>query len=211
MEEKLRPVAFISYSRNDLDFAQKLVTDFGKCDIDLWLDIDEIPEHISRVSLGGNTPILTEELGYGIYRTDAVVLLLSPDCVKSSWVEMELKIAANNSASIIPLLLKPCRVPICDSTANPPSNKKIALPLKPDNIFTWPYKDLSGGWGMVANYIMTYSPTLYPDEMIRNLSDEDSPPYINFTDSEKYVESFTDLLKILIYHKTRKYGKKSSN
>ena len=87
---------FISYSRKDLDSAEKIVNALAKDNLETWIDWKNIPPGEQ----------FTIEIEHGIEGSDVFLFLISPDSVKSDWCEKEIIIAINNGKRIIPILIR---------------------------------------------------------------------------------------------------------
>src|SRR3990172_1207371 len=108
---------FISHSRVDKKFVQRLATDLRTIEgIDAWIDYWEI-------NPGDNAPQKLEE---GISEAEVFILVLSPESVNSTWVEHERQVwlvmqieeekhAKEESRSpkrrLIPVLYRDCQKP----------------------------------------------------------------------------------------------------
>lgn len=100
------PSAFISYSSQDRDFSTRLATDLKSKSLGVWFDQWEI--RVGDSLLG--------RIGSGIRSNDFLIVLLSPDSVKSEWVKKELAEAmsreiAEKRVVVLPALVKDCTVP----------------------------------------------------------------------------------------------------
>jgi hypothetical protein len=87
---------FVSYSRQDIEFARKLVEWLEKKGHRVWMDKKRI--------LGGAD--YREEIADGISSADVFISLLSPDSVTSKWVKREIYYADDKDKFIIPVLVK---------------------------------------------------------------------------------------------------------
>ncbi len=76
---------FISYSRKDLSFVEKIVADLKKSGLDIWHDVS---------SLGGGSRWRIE-IENAIRSSQFVIVVLSPDSIASEWVEREFLFASN--------------------------------------------------------------------------------------------------------------------
>lgn len=90
------PRIFISYSRKDGRFVDRLAADLFAANVSAWVD---------RVRLEGgqNWEALIEE---AIESAQCVVVVLSPDALASRWVEREYQLALSADKRIIPLQLR---------------------------------------------------------------------------------------------------------
>src|ERR1700741_4221173 len=82
MKDRLnKPLVFLSHSSTDKPFIEKLASDLRKCQIDYWLDSEEIRDGRSWLK------VIFED---GIPTCDAVVVYFTEDSLKSKMVEKEL-------------------------------------------------------------------------------------------------------------------------
>lgn len=93
---------FISYSRKDLSFVEKLASDLEDADVSAWYDLSRLQ--------GGDR--WAKELEAAIDSCDVFMLVISPDSIKSQWVSKEFLYASSNDKKIVPLLYKPCKLPL---------------------------------------------------------------------------------------------------
>lgn len=99
---------FISYAREDGSFVDRLAADLKGAGLAVWQD---------KSSIGAGQP-WPEKIADGIKNSQHVIVVLSPDSVdskskwKSKWVGRELLFAEQHNRQIIPLLYRPCEVPI---------------------------------------------------------------------------------------------------
>ena len=96
---------FISYSRRDRAYAQRLAEAIRKRDFPVWLD--------DRIEGGAAWHL---ELERSIENSAAVVVIVSSESRKSEWVSRELIHAANGKKRIIPLLLEGEDLPLLVNT-----------------------------------------------------------------------------------------------
>jgi hypothetical protein len=97
---------FLSHSSKDKTSARYLAVDLAKAGFRPWFDEWEI--------LPGDS--IPKRLSQGLEECRAVVVLLSPEATKSEWVEREWHAKyweeiERRQVMVIPLLLKPCKVP----------------------------------------------------------------------------------------------------
>jgi WD40 repeat protein len=93
---------FISYSRKDLSFVEQLAVDLKNNGFDIWYDLSGI---------GGGSR-WRSEIESGLSKSQFVAVVLSPDSVASEWVEREFLFASNLKLKIIPLMYRPCELPL---------------------------------------------------------------------------------------------------
>ena len=85
---------FISYSRKDTDVMKQVKTALKKAGFSLWTDEALTPGTF-------DWEVAIEE---NIAKSDALVVILSPDAKKSAWVRREISYAENNDKHIYPIL-----------------------------------------------------------------------------------------------------------
>jgi hypothetical protein len=91
---------FLSYSRRDAGFVGRLADDLMTRGIDSWLDTDDLPTE--------DEDRWRRSVVQGIRESDAIILVLSPDSVRSAAVERELTIGAEMTRRIIPIMHRRC-------------------------------------------------------------------------------------------------------
>ena len=84
---------FISYSRQDEDFVDRLACDLIENGLDVWVDRSKIR--------GGDR--WRQRITEGISTSACMLVVLSPHSVKSEYIERELSIAANHRKPLIPV------------------------------------------------------------------------------------------------------------
>ncbi|MCJ7433302.1 MAG: TIR domain-containing protein [Anaerolineales bacterium] len=87
---------FISYSRKDFDFAQKIVTALAANNLDTWIDWKSIPKGEDW----------EQEIYRGIEEADAFLFLISPDSVASEMCNKEIAHAVKNGKRILPIVIR---------------------------------------------------------------------------------------------------------
>src|SRR6266498_3229669 len=87
---------FISYSRKDIEFAQKLTATFKSQDLDFWIDWEGIPPTVDW----------WKEIAKGIEEADVFLFLISPDSAKSKVCGQEIGHAAKNGKRLIPVVVR---------------------------------------------------------------------------------------------------------
>ena len=87
---------FISYSRKDIDFAQKIVTALADNNLDTWVDWKSIPKGEDW----------EQEIYRGIEEADAFLFLISPDSVASEMCNKEIAHAVKNGKRILPIVVR---------------------------------------------------------------------------------------------------------
>jgi hypothetical protein len=104
------PRIFISYSRKDSTFAQKLIKDLKRADIRIWIDILEIGNDSATEGE------IIDAIEPGIRGSDYLALILSSRANESYWVERELRIARLYQVHRNPIVVMALTI---DSTAVP--------------------------------------------------------------------------------------------
>lgn len=96
-----KPRIFISYSSLDKDFVDQLYDRLRVSGHHVWLNTESIPkgEHWH------------DELIKGLAETDILILIISPDSIKSKWVQEEWKTFSNMQKTVLPILLRDSKVP----------------------------------------------------------------------------------------------------
>jgi hypothetical protein len=86
---------FISYSRKDQAYAQKLAEDMRARGFSVWID--------DRIEHGNHW---FDEIEQAITDARAVAVIMTPDADKSEWVRKEILLAKRDGKAIFPLLLE---------------------------------------------------------------------------------------------------------
>ncbi len=101
-----RPVVqrrvFISYSRKDDRFAQRLAADLRDAGFVVWIDLDELS--------GGQ--VWTDQIENALRACDLFVAVLSPDAMESIWVKKEITMALNLGKQIMPVMTRTVNIPL---------------------------------------------------------------------------------------------------
>ncbi len=87
---------FISYSRRNIEFAQRLHAGLNQEERELWVDWEDIPRAADWM----------QEIYSGIDTSDTFLFLVSPDSLISEVCNQELAYAFSKNKKIIPLILK---------------------------------------------------------------------------------------------------------
>ncbi len=91
---------YMSYSRADEEFAGELASRLSESGINVF-------DPLRDVALGENWP---STIGEALQESDAMIVLLSPDSVKSEWVRREIDFALGSprfAGRLIPVLVRP--------------------------------------------------------------------------------------------------------
>ena len=94
---------FLSYSRRDSEFVDRLDRDLSSRGYQVWVDREDI--------VGGGEDRWRRSTVRAIHDSDVMVLVLSPNSVESEHVERELSVAADNRRRVVPVLLRECQIP----------------------------------------------------------------------------------------------------
>jgi len=86
----------VSYSRKDSAIARKLIEEFKKIELDVWVDWEDIPPAVGWLN----------QVLRGIEGSDAFIFIVSPDSVKSEICMEEVEHAAKNNKRIIPIVVR---------------------------------------------------------------------------------------------------------
>ena len=88
---------FISYSRNDMEFVQRLAGDLLRAGLDVWWDLSDIQ----------GSDVWERKIQEGLNSSQFFIVVLTPASLDSRWVRREYLSADNKGLKIIPLKLKP--------------------------------------------------------------------------------------------------------
>jgi WD40 repeat protein len=88
---------FVSYRRNDVEFAKQLVKALQGTGREVWVDWEDIPPGVEGFS---------DEIQRGIEATDAFIAILSPSYLQSPYCLMELREALRLKKRVVPVVLK---------------------------------------------------------------------------------------------------------
>lgn len=99
---------FISYSRKDIAFARRLAGDLEKAGYNVWWDLTDLRG-------GDDWPRV---IPAAIEASQYVIVVMSPNSAISDWVEKEYTQALGLRKKIIPIMLRPSRVPFALNTIN---------------------------------------------------------------------------------------------
>lgn len=90
------PDIFISYSRKDKEFAERLVKSLEAEGRDVWIDFDDIPFASEW----------WDEICAGIESSESAVFIISPDSLESKVCGLEVNYAIKNKKRLIPILYR---------------------------------------------------------------------------------------------------------
>jgi TIR domain-containing protein len=91
---------FLSYNHADKNFAKQLASELSRQGCDVWDPSDQLFP-------GDNWPL---KIGEALQQSQAMVVLLSPDSMKSEWVRREIEYAIgarNYEGRVFPVLVRP--------------------------------------------------------------------------------------------------------
>lgn len=86
---------FISYSRRNKTFAERLARDLDDAGLEVWIDFRQITAG----------ELWQQEIYRGIERSEFVIFCMSPDSVASVWCNKEIEAAREQDKLIIPLMI----------------------------------------------------------------------------------------------------------
>jgi hypothetical protein len=92
---------FVSYAREDAQFALKLANDLRAAGVNLWVDQLDIPP-------GAHWDTAVEE---ALEACAGMVLILSPDAVASNNVKDEVARALESGKRLVPIVIRECKIP----------------------------------------------------------------------------------------------------
>jgi Tol biopolymer transport system component len=92
---------FISYSRDNSNFAVRLARDLRAAGFDIWLDQFDI-----RTGARWD-----DEVEKALERSSIFLIVLTPESIRSQNVKDEIGYAIEAGKNILPIILKPCNVP----------------------------------------------------------------------------------------------------
>src|SRR5215207_2531743 len=87
---------FISYSRKNEAFAERLARDLGDAGLDVWIDLRQIQAG----------ELWQQEIYRGLERADFVIFCLSPAATVSEWVQKELEITRASGKRVYPVMVE---------------------------------------------------------------------------------------------------------
>jgi hypothetical protein len=93
---------FMSYARADSDFAAKLAASLRDAKLQVWRDVDNIPAGASWDA----------EIQKALNECTHLLLVATPESVQSPNVADEISFALNKGKTVIPIILKPCELPL---------------------------------------------------------------------------------------------------
>jgi len=93
---------FVSYDRDDLNFVQGFVQTLMSNGVDIWWDKSALQ--------GGDH--WQDDIEQAIENCEIYMVILSPNSIKSDWVQKEYTCAMDRNKHIIPVLYQACKVPI---------------------------------------------------------------------------------------------------
>lgn len=93
---------FISYSRKDNTFAHRLAADLRAEGHTVWMDV-------STLRAGQDW---ADEIDRAVRACDALILVVSPDSMKSEWVSKETILAMNLKKSVVPVMCRQTTLPV---------------------------------------------------------------------------------------------------
>jgi hypothetical protein len=92
---------FVSYSRADAEYVQRLASHLANAGIAVWYD--------SAISAGQR---FANEIQNRIDQSAAMIVVLSPAAVASEWIDREIAYAQARQVAVLPIELAPCKIPL---------------------------------------------------------------------------------------------------
>ncbi|MBW7880651.1 MAG: TIR domain-containing protein [Anaerolineae bacterium] len=89
---------FISYSRRNTNFAERLARDLNDAGVEVWIDFRQI--HAGER--------WKDEIRRGVERSEVIVIVLSPDSVVSEWVQFEINYGREKNKVLLPIMVVDC-------------------------------------------------------------------------------------------------------
>jgi hypothetical protein len=191
------PDAFISYSHKDQEFVKKLVQDCKDDGRYIWLDEVDMPSYFYKLRVNENdkrsiqmwNAELSQNLGWGLYRTEYFIIVLTPDSIASKWVAVELNMALIMDKFIVPILKTPCTVPLNE-------NEIVQFPEFVINERTPDEDSDRKRWFKVAKHILVERSYTNRKKITLNEDSMDlHDGFINFIDDKEYIRSKDLLLR----------------
>lgn len=93
---------FISYSRKDIEFVDRLANDLKAAGFEVWYDLSGLEAGTRWGS----------EIQKAIQASQYFLVVLSPNSIVSDWVEKEYLFASEQELKIIPLMYRSCSLPM---------------------------------------------------------------------------------------------------
>ena len=115
---QLSTEVFISYSRNDGDFARRLNNELQLYGKTTWFDQESIVEGVD----------FGEEIRKGIESSENFLFMISPASISSQYCEDEVNLAVKLGKRIITVLVEPLPIP-ANNPANSLENTNITFPI----------------------------------------------------------------------------------
>lgn len=91
---------FLSYVRTDEVFARELARSLSDAGADVWIDVEDIPAGMKW----------SNAIQEGLNACDLMIVIISPESVKSSNVDDEWQYYHSEAKPIVPVLLRPAKV-----------------------------------------------------------------------------------------------------
>jgi hypothetical protein len=103
-QDRVRMRVFVSYSRRDSEFVDRLDEALTQLGYDLWIDREDIS--------GSGDDRWRHSIVRAIRECDAMMLVLSSNSVVSENVERELSVASDSDKRVVPVRHQPCELPV---------------------------------------------------------------------------------------------------
>lgn len=161
---------FISYSRKDIEFVDRLANDLKAAGFEVWYDLSGLEAGTQWGS----------EIQKAIETSQFFLVVLSPNSIKSSWVEREFLHASDQGKKIIPLLYQQCALPMWSLNLH-------FIDMQGKN-YTRKYQELLK--------IMGIQPESSGDNPISTRYIEIGDEFRKLGQSDQAIESYTQALKV---------------
>ncbi|MBZ0286965.1 MAG: TIR domain-containing protein, partial [Anaerolineae bacterium] len=138
---------FISYSRRDKIFVQKLYEALKNQQRDIWVDWEDIPP----------TADWRAEIRGGIEAADAVIFVISPDSVRSKECRVELELALENNKRFVPLMYRMVTEATDHESMHPALNAHNWVYLRDEDDFSAGLQTLAKGLDTDLAYVREHT------------------------------------------------------
>ena len=138
---------FISYSRKDKEFVQRLFQALKAQRRDVWVDWEDIPP----------TADWRAEIRGGVEATDAMIFVISPDSVRSKECRVELELALENNKRFVPLMYRMVTEPADHEAMHPALNSHNWVYLRDEDDFNAGLQTLATGLDTDLDYVRAHT------------------------------------------------------
>lgn len=138
---------FISYSRKDKAFVQKLYESLKNQQRDIWVDWEDIPP----------TADWRAEIRSGIEAANAVIFVITPDSVRSKECRVELELALENNKRLVPLMYRMITDQADHDAMHPALNAHNWVYLRDEDDFNAGFQTLTKGLDTDLSYVRSHT------------------------------------------------------